>query len=177
MEDFLQMLPVIGGIALFILCIICAVKESSITGKYAYYGMYGRVRAFFFFDFFFAGLFQIIGAFFPEMRDAGMGFWGAFGVGAVVFGLSLLIYFVTRAACPPFLRRGLFWSLCATGVGVTLKLAVFFIGVVWALQAPRQMEDSYGNTVYVQGGDVYNAAGDHIGTMTGSNTYKKDYKY
>ena len=145
--------------------IYCAIKESAITGTYKAFNVYGRVRAYllidallfgiiFLFFMFFAGFSNLPG----EVAKSALGFIASCAV-------AILIYMNTRSRCPEMLRDRLLISMIITGLGVTMKVVVFFIGVVWTLVTPPAMVDTNGNTVYVINKHVYDASGQKVGVV------------
>ena len=163
-----------GGIVLFVILIICAIKESRTTALFKAFGVYGRFKAYLFIDLFFAGIALVIGAFVSE--DA-MGIGSkplAIIVGVVCVALAVLIYITTKRKCPVGLRGRLLISMLISGWGVAFKVAIFFVFVVWRMMMPVEATDEDGNTIYIHGSDVYNSQGERIGTRDGSNTFIRE---
>lgn len=157
------------AIGFLVLCAVCALKESKVTGLYKTFGVYGRLAAYF-------GLFcpmglgMFIASFFAEEFSlaASLGFLAL----AVLGGL---IYFNAYRKCPAFLRRRCIPSMLLSGLGVCIKICVFFLGFVWRLTGPQEMTDSSGNVVYLYSGEVYDSAGNHIGTASADRqSYRKN---
>lgn len=154
---------VILAIAFIVLCIICAAKESKITGTFKAFGVYGRVAAYF-------GLFAPMGLaafiasfFLPDMGGQG---W----VYLILAAFGSIFYVVAYKKCPDFLKKKVIFSMFLSGMGVALKICFFFIGAIWSLTGPQEMIDSDGNTVYVISGDVYDGGGNHLGTVNSDGT-------
>lgn len=147
------------AIAFVIVCIVCAVKESKVTGLYKTFGVYGRVAAYFA-CFCPLGIVMFIASFFIEQISIGQGF---IFLGLAVFGAFFL--WNAYRKCPGFLKKKCIPSMIVSGFGVTMKVCIFFLCFVWKLVGPEEMLDENGNTVYVYGGggDVYNASGEKIG--------------
>lgn len=70
-----------------------------------------------------------------------------------------------------------FLSMIITGLGVAVKIALFFIGSIWKLITPEEVFDSQGNSLYVYGGTAYDHTGQNVGTVSGSQfTPNSNYK-
>lgn len=156
---------VILAIAFLVLCVVCALKESKVTGTFKAFGVYGRIAAYF-------GLFAPLGlgmfvaSFFVE--DLAAQRWLMLGLAA--FGS--LFYVFAYLKCPEFLKKKVIISMLISGFGLCVKLAFFFIAAVWTLTGPQQMVDDDGNTILVYGGEVYTPSGEHIGTVSADgNSY------
>ena len=151
------------AIAFLVLCVVCAAMESKVTGTYKAFGVYGRVSAYFSM---FApmGLGMFIASFFvPEFAAERWMMLILALVGAV-------FYVVAYLKCPDFLKKKLIISLLISGFGVCIKVCFFFIGAVWSLVGPQEMEDSDGRTVYVYDGEVYDGGGNHLGKVNPDRT-------
>lgn len=168
------MLFVLLVVAFLVLCVVCAFKESKITGLYKSIGVFGRLKAYLAMDLFFAGLFltivSIICLINPE-SDLSQITGGNSGMtlllGIVCFAIGALVYYLTLRKCPDFLKKRCILDMLIVGMGVAMKICVFFIGAVWEMVKPDEYIDSNGTTVYVmKNGDVYNPATDKMGTLT-----------
>ena len=153
---------------------ICAGLESRTTGLYYAWGVYGRIKAFFFYDFVVSGLMLIGSQFIPFLHDLGDMTPSQQRIsGLVIITLAILIYVTSLAKCPAHLRGGLFISMIISGIGVTMKICLFFLPFVWDLAMPSftKMRDDKGNIVYVtDDGSVYDGHR-QIGHMTENNRY------
>jgi len=147
-------------------------KESKVTGLYKTFGVYGRIAAYF-------GLFCPIGlvmfvvSFFVEELTIveGLTFLAMAALGG-------LIYWNAYRKCPGFLKKKCIPSMMLSGFGVCIKICVFFLGFVWALVGPQEMQDADGNAVYLYGGEVYDGAGNHLGTASADRqSYVKNTRY
>lgn len=167
-------------LAAFIVCIagllvhfICAALESRTTGLYYAWGVYGRIKAFFFYDFVVAGLMLIGSQFIPFLHDLGDMTPAQQRIsGLVIITLAILLYLTSLAKCPAHLRGRLFISMLVSGIGVTMKICLFFLPFIWDLTMPfTKMQDGNGNIVYVtDDGSVYDGH-QKIGHMTENNRY------
>jgi len=151
------------AIAFLVICAICAIRESKVTGTFKTFGVYGRVAAY-------LGLFApiglgmfVAGLFAPDLAEQR---WVCLIVG--LFGV--LVYAITYLKCPAFLKHKVIPCMLLSGLGVCIKICLFFIGAVWKLSGPHELHDTDGNTVYVYGGEVYNKHGKHIGTANADRT-------
>lgn len=168
-------------LVVFIVCVvgllihfICAGLESRTTGLYYAWGVYGRIKAFFFYDFVVSGLMLIGSQFIPFLHDLGDMTPSQQRIsGLVIITLAILIYVTSLAKCPAHLRGGLFISLIVSGIGITMKICLFFLPFIWDLAMPSftKMRDENGNIVYVtDDGSVYDGHR-QIGHMTENNRY------
>jgi hypothetical protein len=140
------------------------VKESSVTGTYKAFGVYGRILAYLFVDgvtVAIAALLGMLGLFGGFKANVGM------SILLVLFGVAMAagIYCFVSRRCPEVLKGRLLVSLLISGFGVVVKISCFFIGAVWVLVAPRQLVDEDGRSVYVIGDDVYDASGMKVGEL------------
>ena len=160
----------VGAIVGVLFFIFCAVKESSTTGLYKFYGVYGRFKAYLFIDMILAGPAMIIMTFVPS-DSAELSPFVSILVGLACLAIGILIYITTAAKCPPDLRKKLLISMIISGCGVAMKVVVFFLAFVWAIYGPQEMTTADGETVYKIGSDVYDAGGSHIGSMDGPDKF------
>lgn len=144
--------------------ILCAVKDSSVTGTYKAFGVYGRILAYLFVDgvtVACAGLFGLLGIFGGHRADIGTSLLLALlGV-----AMAIVIYWFVLQRCPDMLKDRLLISLLISGFGVVTKISCFFIGAVWVLVSPREMVDEDGHAVYVINNDVYDVGGRKVGEV------------
>ena len=160
---------------LLALCIVCAVKESAVTGKYKTFGVYGRVKAYLFCDMILAGPVSIIASLVPSLRKYS-GFSPLMGIiiGVVCIVIGVLIFLSTKSKCPPGLQDKLLVSMFITGMGVSFKIAIFFLFFIWKITGPRLATDEYGNRIYIfSDGDVYSGNGQKIGHDNGDGTFNR----
>lgn len=158
-------------VVFLILCVICAFKESKVTGTYKALGVYGRVKAYLALDFTFAGLAMavmgIVSLVSGEIGAAGA--LGSMAFGLVLAVLGVWIYYSTWHKCPEVLKSRYIISMLITGLGVSLKVSIFFLGFVWKLVGPTEVTDENGNTLYVIDGNVYDGGGTKVGVVTENN--------
>lgn len=140
MESIVIFLPFV----FLIICVICAFKESKYTGFFRTIGVYGRIAAYLS-TLLPLGIIMFIASFFVD----GIGTWAeripmliAALIGAAVVAWS---YF----KCPVPYRKRLIPCMLVSGLGVALKISLFFLVFVWKLTAPEvaQLED--GTTVCI----------------------------
>lgn len=165
-------------IAAVILFIICALNESKVTGLYKALGVYGRLRAYLFIDLLFCGIGMILmlpvsvissGSFSIEMLFMLVG-------GIVCILIAIVLYRTALSRCPIQLRGSLLKNMLVSGMGISLKIAVFIFPVVWTLVTPqfREAVDSHGNRVLIDAtGTVYTFTGGRVGQMVDDNLYVK----
>ena len=167
-SDILTALGTPVLVVLLGLMVVCAFKESSTTGLYKAFGVYGRIRAYLFIDFVFAGIAMIFAVLAMPFGGENLGITNTilYLVGGVVLlVLGAGIYLMTYARCPDMLKGKLLISMLISGWGVAMKVAVFFIGFVWAIAGPQEFVDTSGRTVYVYDGDVYTGDGTKVGVV------------
>lgn len=148
-------------IALLAIMVICAVKESKVTGTYKAFGIYGRLLAYIFVDGVFIFVLGIIGLF------------GVLKLGVlpslmlIVLGATMAVglYFLVRRKCPDDFKGKLLISMFISGFGISAKIACFFIGAVWTLVSPPTFVDECGRTVYTIGNSVYDGSGRKVGIV------------
>ena len=136
-----------GGIFLLI-CIICAFRESKVVGAYKFLGVFGRLKAYLAIDLTFGGIACMVMGFVALFKGAKEEI--AFIPAGLVCGLiGLLIIRSVMRKCPDFLKGRCIWDMIVVTLGVSLKIAVFFIGAVWAWQSPKAVEVEGGGQVYL----------------------------
>lgn len=145
------------GIIFMGISILCSFAESKTTGLFQTFGVYGRFTAY-------LGIMcplgiaMFISSFFEEDISISQGF--SFLVPAAIGA-----FFIWNAyrKCPVFLKKKCIPYMMISGLGANVKLLLFFIGAVWEVVGPKEMEDGLGNTVYVYDGNVYDSSGKKIG--------------
>ena len=162
--------------AVVILFIICALKESEVTGLHKALGVYGRLRAYLFIDLLFCGIGMIIllpvsvigsSSFSKEMLFMPVG-------GIICILIAIVLYRTALSRCPIQLQDSLFKNMLISGMGVAMKIAVFIFPIVWTLVTPqfREAVDSHGNRVLIDStGTVYSFGGGRVGEMVDDNRY------
>ena len=125
----------LGGFAVVFLiaCVLCVTQESKALSPYKYFKVFGRLKAYLAMDFTMAGLFLylalIASAFFPISREAPT-FIGTIGA-ALLFGLGLYLYYDSYCKCPDFLKKKVIKDMVIVGLGVSMKICLFFIPAIW----------------------------------------------
>lgn len=175
---FLYLAGAVVCIFIFLIFVVCAFKESNVTGLHKALGVYGRFRAYLFVDLLFCGVGMVLilpavlittGSFSLEMLAAPIG-------GIICIMISIVLYRTALSRCPIQLKDDLFKNMLISGFGVAMKMAVFIFPVVWQLATPRFREviDSNGNKLLVDStGTVYSYGGNRIGEMIDDNKYVK----
>ncbi len=126
------------SLVFLVACIVCAAKESRLTGTYKAAGVYGRIKAYLALDFTFAGAAMFImgfaSLFSAEGRAQGIGSLLGFMVfGLVLAALGVFLYAAAYHKCPRRLKKKCIPSMIMSGLGITIKIVLFFIPAVWAL--------------------------------------------
>lgn len=155
-----------GIIAIIILVLMafCALRESKVTGLYRAFGVYGRVAAYFSL-FCPIGIGAFIASFFMEDSS-----WAERGGALLVALFGAFFYWNALRKCPSFLRIKCIPSMFISGVGVCLKICLFFIGAVWRVTGPKEVTNSSGQVLYVYDHNVYSPDGTLVGKASPDNT-------
>ncbi len=146
---------IVAALVLLILGIICAFKESKTTGLFKAFGVYGRVSAY-------LCLCLPVGVAATVACIIRGEFASALGA-LIVAAISAFCWWNIYRKCPDFLKSRLFISILISGLGITFKIAVFFIGAVWTLMSPTEVVGENGEILYIDGTKVYNANGEYVG--------------
>lgn len=173
------------GVIFLIFSVFCAFKESSITSPYKTFGIYGRLRAFFAFDFTGLGIVLMVGVTFSML-----GFeWVAmeeflelvsppvlFLCGLISFIVGMLIYVFTYKNCPEDFRGKLIIHMIMTALGVIMKVGFFwlmFFLKIWSYTLPDYITGSDGKKyIRYKNGDIYSTNGKRVGNTTGDGEFK-----
>lgn len=154
----------IAAVILLVVMVLCAVKESKVTGLYRAFGVYGRIAAYFSL-FCPIGVVMFITSFF--MEDIGWGERAGF-LGAAIIGA--LFYLNALRKCPSFLKAKCIPAMLISGIGVCIKICLFFIGAVWKVAGPQEVTDANGQTLYVYSHNVYTPSGELVGKASPDGT-------
>ena len=171
------------AIAFVVVSIVCAVKESKVTGLYKTFGVYGRFKAYIALDFVGGGLATFLIAIISLVNPS-IGFFTSavdafvfIALGVVLFLIGVLIYWRTWSKCPEMLKSRCVISMIITGLGVAMKLCVFFFVAVWKVAGPKEIVTSHGVKGFVYKGEVYDEAGNHIGVVSDVGQMTADREY
>lgn len=126
----------------------CAAKEGAITGRYKANKVYGRFTAYLALDFTMVGIVGILGLFVPALKVEDLPILGAI----VCLALGILLYLIAYLKCPQTLKKMCIPCMIISGLGVTIKIAVFFLPFVWKLDIP-ETSASYSIPEVVQDSD------------------------
>lgn len=178
----MQSLVLIFSVAILVLMVVCASKESKVTGLYKTFGVYGRFKAYLALDFVMVGVMMGISPIIAmatgyNMVSSGEMTAGSAAlfvvVGIVILALGILLYLTSYRKCPDFLKKKCIPSMILSGFGVAIKVCFFFFGFFWKLTGPQEMVSDNGEKVYVYGGYVYDQNGQKVGETTSADTYVK----
>lgn len=171
----METLGLIAGGIFLILCIICAFKESKIVGTYKYFKVFGRLKAYLAIDLAFGGVACFvmgIGSLFAETKQLMY-----IPVGLACAAIGVLLIRSTYQKCPKFLKHRCILDMVIVTLGISLKIAVFFIVAVWTWQAPKAVELTDGRQIYIcHDGTAYDPTTDRCGRYdpsTGRVRFKK----
>lgn len=167
---------VIPVLLLAILCIFCAFKESKTTGLYKAFGVYGRIKAYLALDFTFCGIMFVIASVAGALTDEdiiNMRVSPYIGVvlGIALFVLGFLIYWRTYTKCPQPLKSKCISSMLITGMGIALKVGLFFLIFIWKLYEPQRYTTSDGIEIYVDGSLAYDPSTGKSGIYEDGTVY------
>ncbi|HIQ59257.1 MAG TPA: hypothetical protein IAB22_07370 [Candidatus Merdivicinus intestinavium] len=135
----------------------CALKESKVTGLYRTFGVYGRFAAYMSL-FCPIGVVMFIASFFTE----GTG-WAQRGGFLAMAAFGALFYLNALRKCPGFLKVKCIPAMLISGLGLCVKIFVFFIGGVWKLTGPKEVLGADGQVLYLYNHQVYTAGGELVG--------------
>ena len=172
------------GIVLIVAMVFCAFKESSITSPYKTFKIYGRLRAFFAFDFTGLGAVLIFGSVLDMMGYNWIVTEGLLevvsapilllcGLGALILGI--LIYVITYKNCPEDWRGKLIIHMIMTALGTITKVGFFwlmFFFKIWSYTLPKYVIGSDGKSyLRYNNGDIYSSTGKRVGNETGDGEF------
>ena len=172
------------GIVLIVAMVFCAFKESSITSPYKTFKIYGRLRAFFAFDFTGLGAILIFGSVLDMMGYNWIVTEGLLevvsapilllcGLGALILGI--LIYVITYKNCPEDWRGKLIIHMIMTALGTITKVGFFwlmFFFKIWSYTLPKYVTGSDGKSyLRYNNGDIYSSTGKRVGNETGDGKF------
>ena len=172
------------GIVLIVAMVFCAFKESSITSPYKTFKIYGRLRAFFAFDFTGLGAVLIFGSVLDMMGYNWIVTEGLLevvsapilllcGLGALILGI--LIYVITYKNCPEDWRGKLIIHMIMTALGTITKVGFFwlmFFFKIWSYTLPKYVTGSDGKSyLRYNNGDIYSSTGKRVGNETGDGEF------
>ena len=172
------------GIVLIVAMVFCAFKESSITSPYKTFKIYGRLRAFFAFDFTGLGAILIFGSVLDMMGYNWIVTEGLLevvsapilllcGLGALILGI--LIYVITYKNCPEDGRGKLIIHMIMTALGTITKVGFFwlmFFFKIWSYTLPKYVTGSDGKSyLRYNNGDIYSSTGKRVGNETGDGKF------
>lgn len=127
-----------------VVALICAFKESKVTGLYKANGVYGRIKAYLALDLALVGVLGLAGGVAllisggsnEYLAQQGMSPLAMFGMGIVCLAIGVAIYYFAYRKCPEPLKKKCIISMVISGMGVAMKIAVFFLPFVWKLALP-----------------------------------------
>lgn len=172
-------------IIMLVILAVCAFKESSFTGIYKANKAYGRITAYLAFDLTAVGIAGVLSLFVPALKE--MGFPIPLSLGCLALGI--ILYILAYIKCPQPLKKMCIPCMIVSGMGITLKIALFFLPFVWKLSSPdpvvtsgipETVQDSDGNTcrtrvdgdfIYISrpDGSEVSTRRDYIGTNPRAN--------
>ncbi len=128
---------------MLVFAIVGLVKENRIHMKYQ--KVFGRVSSYLFADFILVGVFaiiaMIISPFIPEVSNMIAGNYLLYaGMGVLVLLLGIVIYLFARRKCPAYLKKSLFINMLLDGLGIALKISLFFLPFIFRIGTPSAEE-------------------------------------
>lgn len=158
---------VIVAIVVLALMAVCWSKESKITGTFKVLKTYGRITAYLALDFTLLGIVCLLS---PLLAKFGITFMEgpvflSMLLGIVMLALGILLYFRAYVKCPDFMKKKCIPCMIVSGLGVAIKISLFFLAFAWRLVEPETMVTDNGEEVYVfSDGTVYGNG--KVGKMT-----------
>lgn len=132
-------MQIIIGVAALALLAVCALRESKLTGLYKANHAYGRITAYLALSCTGIGIVCVLSLFVPPLKTIGL----PVPAGLAALAVGVLLYARAFMKCPQPLRAMCIPSMIMSGLGVALKICLFFLPAVWAVAAP--------DTVYASG--------------------------
>ena len=163
-----------------VLIVICFKRETKVTSVYKYFGVYGRFSAYITATFLLAGITSAVGALIAAFTMEEGSIAAALGSivgGLLLFAVGLLLYKRIANRCPAPLKKKLFISILITAFGVAAKICLFFFGFVWNFIEPKDYTGPNGEELTVFNGEVYDKLGNHVGSISGHNTFKPNKNF
>ena len=160
----MEIVFVVFSIVMSVPMIIGLVKENKIRAKYK--GVFGRPKAYLFMG----GIITLPGMIVMTI----MGLLGdevLFSIGGSIAWavLAVVIAITTKKKCPAPLQKGLFLSMFWAGIGISVKIMLFFLPFLWKLGMPSTVSsdgdlpegarDENGNYCHIRNGFIYRADG------------------
>lgn len=163
---------IVFGVIVLCGLVYCSTQESKVFSPYKEHRVFGRIKAYLALDFVTAGFYLWLASsfagLFTSLAPANMGLIGVLS-GAILFGVGLFFYASAYAKCPVELRSKCIVSMIIVGLGVTVKICLFFLPFIWKVatysgptySAPTQekkkvtrvwKEDFHGNRTYYKVG-------------------------
>ncbi len=162
---------IVLGVILAIVGIICAVKESDVSGFYKDIGLFGRVKAYLIF----AGILGSIAGFvistMSAIKDGFSKALPTYIASLIVLAIGVILLITVMKRCAPEARAMVLKDICVVGLGLCIKIGFFFLMFLidlWILTAPKKAILSDGREVYVNGNKVYDSNMNQIGTYNHS---------
>lgn len=157
----------IVAIVALVLLALCWSKESKITGTFKALKAYGRITAYLALDFTMVGIVCLLS---PVLEKFGFQFMEGpvfltMLLGVVLLALGIFLYFRAYVKCPDFMKKKCIPCMIISGLGVAVKISLFFLVFAWKLIEPETMVTDNGEEVYVfSDGTVYGNG--KVGKMT-----------
>lgn len=134
------------------LAIFCAFKESKLTAIYKANKVYGRITAYLAMDLTLVGILGLLSVFIPAIKEM-----NATPLLALLLIPGIGLYALAFVKCPQSLKSKCIPSMIISGIGVTMKICVFFLPFVWKMAGmnvstasssgiPDMIQDSRGNS-------------------------------
>ena len=146
-----------------VLCIVCACVESKVIAPYKWFHVFGRFKAYIALDFLIGGLVVLGGMIFGLSESTGIGGFPGVILGIVLLALAFLLYWTTLRKCPDMLKKKCLLSMIVVGLGVAMKICIFFIVSIWKIAGPKMVQGSDGEAYILYDGDTYLPNGKKVG--------------
>lgn len=155
-------------IVFLVACLVCAFRESRVIGTYKVLHVFGRFKAYMALACTFGGLAAIVSGF-VDLANGGIMYAG---LGLVCLAIGVLLYWSSYRKCPDFLKKKCILDMIVVGLGLSFKIALFFIAAVWSMYTPDTATTTDGQEVYIfKDGTAYDPVSGKTGTYdAGSGT-------
>ncbi len=149
---------VIVAVVALVLLAICWFKESQITGTFKVLKTYGRITAYLALDFTVVGIVFLISPILAkfDIQPLEAPLFASILLGLVLLAAGIFLYFRAYTKCPDFMKKKCIPCMIISGLGVAVKISLFFLVFAWKLVEPKTMVTDTGEEVYMfSDGTVY----------------------
>lgn len=138
------------AVAFLVLAFVGVAKENKIRAKYS--GVFGRIRAYFFAGGVVVLPAMIVVAIMGVLDD---NIASTIGASLILAIIAVIIAVITKKNCPEYLQKGLFSSMLLAGLGIAMKIVLFFLPFIWGIGMPTEEEKHIPSFVRDKEGNTY----------------------